>query len=146
MLRLRFYSPGEGSAESIEPGEFFRFIGSMLCRDAGNDAVATWMTRWLLRDAEFTRAESLDPVVIYFENNAGLASCAYGPFESLHVTDGAAWAGTRQLARLDPQTLLWHPPRAPDGWASLLVAPPGRSRFDLAGDRGRRGQAGRAEP
>ncbi len=143
MLRLRFYSPGEGSAESIEPGEFFRFIGSMLCRGASNDAVATWMTRWMLRDAEFARAESMDPVVIYFENNAGLASAAYGPFEKLHVSDGAAWAGTRQLARLDPQTLLWHPPRAPDGWASLLVAPPGTSRFDLAGDGGRRGPGGR---
>ena len=119
MLRLRFYSPGEGAAESIEPGEFFRFIGSMLCRGAANDAVATWMARWLLRDAEFTRAESLDPVVIYFENNAGLASCAYGPFETLHVSDGAVWDGTRQLARLDPKTLLWHPPRAPDGWASI---------------------------
>jgi len=130
MLRLRFYSPGEGSAESIEPGEFFRFIGSMLCRGASNDAVATWMSRWLLRDAEFARAESMDPVVIYFENNAGLASAAYGPFEGLHVSDGAVW--------LDPQTQLWHPPRAPDGWASLLVAPPGVSRFDLAGPRGRR--------
>jgi hypothetical protein len=138
MLRLRFHSPGRGSAESIEPGEFFRFIGAMLCRGVGNDAVATWMSQWQLRDAEFTHADSLDPVVIYFENNAGLASCAYGPFEDLHVTEAAAWAGSRRLALLDPVTQLWHPPRATDGWASLLVAPPGRSRFDLTGERGRR--------
>src|SRR5665213_3587217 len=136
MLRLRFYSPGQGSAESIEPGEYFRFIGSMLCRGASNDAVATWMSGWLLRDAEFARAESMDPVIIYFENNAGLASCAYGPFEALHVADGAAWAGNRQLARLDPATLLWHPPRprtaGPLCW-SLPPASPG-STWPGSGD------------
>ena len=135
MLRLRFHSPGRGSAGSIEPGDFFRLIGGILCRDAGNEAVASWLGGWRLRDTpgedSYQRAESLDPVVIYFENNAGLASAAYGPFDGFHLSDEAMWSGSRQLARLDPHTLLWHPPGAPDGWASLLLMPPGKSRFDL---------------
>jgi hypothetical protein len=135
MLRLRFYNPGEESSESTEPGEFFRLIGGMLCRGAANEPVATYLKRWKVTDAEFARAEALGPVVIYFENNAGLASSAFGPFDSFHVSDGIAWSGTRQLARLDERTLLWYPPKAHDGWASLLIAPPGRSRFDLTGDR-----------
>jgi hypothetical protein len=151
-LRLRFYTPGEGSAESIEPGPFFRLIGGMLCRGAGNEPVGTWLKRWRLSDAEFARAEALDPVVIYFESNAGLASSAFGPFERFHVAEGAtigdalatgpaaagalaACAGTRLLARLDERSLLWYPPRAHDGWASLLIAPAGKSRFDLIRER-----------
>jgi hypothetical protein len=135
LLRLRFYTPGEEAAESIEPGPFFRLIGGMLCRGPGNEPVATYLERWRLTDAEFACAESLEAVVIYFENNAGLASAAYGPFDTFHVADGVAWAGARALARLDDKTLLWYPPKAHDGWASLLIAPPGRSRFDLTGER-----------
>jgi len=135
MLRLRFYTPGEGSAESVEPAEFFRVIGSMLCRGSDNAPVATYAKNWRLSDAEFARAESLDPVVIYFENNAGLASSAFGPFDAFHLSDGMAWAGARQLARLDDRTLLWYPSKAQDGWACLLIAPPGKSRFDLTGER-----------
>jgi len=135
MLRLRFYTPGEASGESVEPAPFFRLIGTMLCRGADNEPVATFAKRWRLSDAEFARAEALDPVVIYFENNAGLASSAYGPFEAFHVADGIAWSGTRQLARLDDKTMLWYPPKAQDGWACLLIAPPGTSRFDLTGER-----------
>jgi len=146
MLRLRFYSPDQGQdanqAESIEPGDFFRLIGGMLCRGAANDAVASWLGIWRLRDAEFQRAEWFDPVVIYFENNAGLASAAYGPFEGFHVSGGAAWARDRQLARLDDRMQLWYPPRAADGWASLLVMPPGKSRFDLLTDSARQRRPG----
>lgn len=134
-MRLRFYTPGEEPAESIEPGPFFRLVGGMLCRGTGNEPIATWFNRWRLADAEFARAEALEPVVIYFENNAGLASSAFGPFDGFHVSDGAAHAGSRLLARLDERTLLWYPPKAHDGWASLLIAPPGKSRFDLIRER-----------
>lgn len=131
MLRLRFYTPGEDGAESIEPGPFFRLIGAMLCRGAGNEPVATYYERWRLTDGEFASVQALEPVVLYFENNAGLASSAYGPYEDFHVSQGGAWAGARNLARLDEQTVLWFPPKAHDGWASILIAPPGTSRFDL---------------
>ncbi|MGH8259140.1 MAG: hypothetical protein ACREUG_05570 [Steroidobacteraceae bacterium] len=144
-MRLRFYTPGQDTGESIEPGPFFRLIGGMLCRGAGNEPVATWLKRWRLPDAEFARAEALDAVVIYFENNAGLASSAFGPFESFSIANASAaaeglpaaangltvCAGPRLLARLDERSLLWYPPKAHDGWASLLIAPPGKSRFDL---------------
>ncbi len=132
MLRLRFYTPGESASEAVEPAQFFRLIGAMLCRGPQNEPVATYLKRWRLTDdAEFARAESLEAVVIYFENNAGLASAAFGPFETFHIAEGGAWADSRPLARLDDQSLLWYPPKAHDGWASLLIAPPGQSRFDL---------------
>lgn len=141
-MRLRFYTPGEETGESIEPGPFFRLIGGMLCRGSGNEPVATWLKRWRLSDGDFARAEALDAVVIYFESNAGLASSAFGPFDSFHISDGAsaadglaASAGSRLLARLDERSLLWYPPKAHDGWASLLIAPPGISRFDLIRER-----------
>jgi hypothetical protein len=130
-LRLRFYTPGESTSAAVEPGPFFRLIGGMLCRGPRNEPVATYLKRWRITDAEFTRAEWLDAVVIYFENNAGLASSAFGPFDAFYVAEGSAWAGGRPLARLDDQSLLWYPPKAHDGWASLLIAPPGESRFDL---------------
>jgi hypothetical protein len=136
LLRLRFYTPGGEGAESIEPGPFFRLIGGMLCRGPGNEPIATYLERWRLMDAEFSRADALEAVVIYFESNAGLASSAYGPYEDFHVSGGVAWTGTRALARLDDKTLLWYPPKTPDGWASVLIAPPGTSRFDLLGMRG----------
>ncbi|MGH8148400.1 MAG: hypothetical protein ACRETB_00270 [Steroidobacteraceae bacterium] len=135
MLRLRFYTPGGEGPESIEPGPFFRLIGGMLCRGPDNEPVATYLERWRLMDAEFSRADALEAVVIYFESNAGLASSAYGPYEDFHVSEGVAWTGSRALARLDERTLLWYPPRTPDGWASVLIAPPGTSRFDLLGMR-----------
>ena len=131
MLRLRFHTPGKDSSESLEPGPFFRLVGSMLCRGAENEAVATYHKRWLLMDGEFAHAESLDPVVIYFEDNAGRASSAYGPYEPFQIYDSTAWSGSKLIAKLDEKTLLWHPPKAVDGWASLLIAPPGKSRFDL---------------
>jgi len=111
MLRLRFHTPGQDAEGAVESGAFFRVIGGMLCRGADNEPVATYLRVW------------------------NLASSAYGPFESLQLNEGAAWAGTRLLARLDEKSQLWYPPKAHDGWASLLIAPPGRSRFDLAGDR-----------
>ena len=162
-MRLRFHTPGQETGESIEPGPFFRLIGGMLCRGATNEPVATWFGDWRLADARFARMEALDPVVLYFESNAGLASSAFGPFEAFHVsgtagaggqspaasgenpaaagggpaasTSLAAHAGSRLLARLDERSLLWYPPRAHDGWASVLIAPPGRSRFDLTRER-----------
>jgi hypothetical protein len=154
-LRLRFHTPGQEAAESIEPGPFFRLIGGMLCRGAANEPVATWLGDWRLADARFARVEALDPVVLYFESNAGLASSAFGPFDAFHVTGAAgagerpashaaagapvthltAFAGSRLLARLEEPSLLWFPPRAHDGWAAVLIAPPGRSRFDLIRER-----------
>lgn len=135
----------------------------MLCRGAGNEPVATWLGDWHLADARFARAEALDPVVLYFENNAGLASSAFGPFEAFHVSgiaapaertasaaaagpiaaSLAAYAGSRLLARLDERSLLWYPPRAHDGWASVLIAPPGHSRFDLMRERPPQSPSGR---
>jgi len=154
-LRLRFHTPGQEPAESIEPGLFFRLIGGMLCRGAANEPIATWLGEWHIADTRFARVEALDPVVLYFESNAGLASSAFGPFEPFQVsgaalpaeraassaaggatvTSLAACAGSRLLARLDERSLLWYPPRAQDGWAAVLIAPPGRSRFDLMRER-----------
>src|SRR6516225_9375157 len=119
MLRLKFYTPGHEAEGAVETGVFFRVIGGMLCRGAGNEPVATYLKVWRHGETDFARAEALEPVVIYFENNAGLASSAYGPFESFHVTEATAWAGTRPLARLDEKSLLWYPPKAHDGWACL---------------------------
>lgn len=141
MLRLRFHNLGAGGAESIEPGPFFRLIGAMLCRGPANEPVATFLERWRLSDGEFARAEALEPVVLYFESNAGLASSAFGPFEEFQVSGGEARAGARMLARLDAESLLWFPPKALDGWASILIAPPGTSRFDLERARVRTGAA-----
>ncbi|MGH8219235.1 MAG: hypothetical protein ACREUT_11840 [Steroidobacteraceae bacterium] len=158
-MRIRFHTPGQETAESIEPGLSFRLIGGMLCRGAGNEPIATWLGDWHLADARFARAEALDPVVLYFESNAGLASSAFGPFEAFHVSAQertasaaaagpsvrslAAYAGSRLLARLDERSLLWYPPRAHDGWASVLIAPPGRSRFDLMRERPAQSPGGR---
>jgi hypothetical protein len=135
MLRLRFYTPGENAAGCVEPAPFFRLIGSMLCRGPQNEPVATHDGGWLHSAGEFARAESMDPVVIYFEDNAGRASTAYGPFTEFHVVDATAYSGNRMLARLDEKSLLWYPPKALDGWASLLIAPPEKSRFDLTNER-----------
>jgi len=132
LLRLRFHTPG-AAAERIEAGPFFRLVGPMLCRGSANEPVATLGVRWRLANTEFARVDALDTLVLYFENNAGLASSAYGPFEAFHVSDGGAWAGPRLLATLDEKVQLWFPPRAQDGWVSLLIAPPERSRFDLFG-------------
>ncbi len=146
MLRLKFYSPGEGSAESIEPGEFFRFIGSMLCRGSGNDAVATWMSRWMLRDAEFARAESMIRWSSTSRTTRGLASCAYGPFDGLHVTEGAAWGRNPATGAPGSQDPAVVPAPGAGRLGLMLVAPPGKSRFDLAGDRDRRGQGAHSLP
>lgn len=102
----------------------------MLCRGPRNEPIATHMKQWTLMDGEFARAEWAD-VMIYFEDNAGRASSAVGPFESFHVADGIAHAGTRVVARFDDKTLLWHPTGTQDGWVSLLVAPREMARLDL---------------
>jgi hypothetical protein len=130
MLHLRFHTPGQG-ASSTEPGPFFRIIGAVLCRGPKNDPVATHMKHWTLMDGEFARAEWAEPVMIYFEDNAGRASSAFGPFESFHVSESHARAGARVVARFDDKTLLWHPPGTQDGWVSLLVAPKDMARLDL---------------
>jgi hypothetical protein len=131
MLHLRFHTPGQPGAGSIEPGPFFRLIGAVLCRGPKNEPIATYQQHWTLMDGEFTRAEWTDPVMIYFEDNAGRASSAFGPFESFHIADGNARAGARAVARFDDKTLLWVPTGAQDGWASLLVTPRDMARLDL---------------
>lgn len=131
MLHLRFHSPGAGAASSIEPGPFFRIIGAVLCRGPRNEPVATHLKHWTVMDGEFARAEWSDPVMIYFEDNAGRASSAFGPFDSFHVAEGLARAGTRLVARFDEKTQLWQPAGAQDGWVCLLVAPREMARLDL---------------
>lgn len=130
MLHLRFHTPGHGTANSIEPGPFFRIIGSVLCRGPRNEPIATHMKQWTLMDGEFSRAEWAD-VMIYFEDNAGRASSAVGPFDIFHVAEGIARAGPRVVARFDDKTLLWHPTGTQDGWVSLLVTPREMARLDL---------------
>lgn len=131
MLHLRFHTPGRDTGGSIEPGPFFRLIGAVLCRGPKNEPIATYHKNWTLMDGEFMRAEWVDPVMIYFEDNAGRASSAFGPFDSFHIAEGQARAGSRVVARLDDKTLLWHPAGAQDGWASLLVTPRDMARLDL---------------
>jgi hypothetical protein len=130
MLNVRFHTPGQ-SAASSEPGPFFRIVGAVLCRGPRNEPVATWLKHWTVRDGEFARAEWSDAVMVYFEDNAGRASSAFGPFESFYVADGTARAVARTIARFDDQTQLWHPSGAQDGWVSLLVIPREMARLDL---------------
>ncbi len=131
MLHLRFHTPGQGTASAIEPGPFFRIIGAVLCRGPRNEPLATWLKHWTVMDGEFARAEWSDAVLIYFEDNAGRASSAFGPFESFHVAEGVARAGHRTVATFDDKTQLWHPSGAQDGWVSLLVIPREMARLDL---------------
>jgi len=131
MLHLRFHTPGQGSAGSIEPGPYFRIIGAVLCRGPKNEPIATYQSHWTLLDGEFTRAEWTDPVMIYFEDNAGRASSAFGPFEALHLAEGCAKAGGKIIARFDEKSQLWVPEGAQDGWVSLLVIPRDMARLDL---------------
>ncbi|CAN0074882.1 unnamed protein product, partial [Phaeothamnion confervicola] len=123
MLHLRFHTPGQGAASSTEPGPFFRIIGAVLCRGPKNEPLATYLKHWTVMDGEFARAEWSDAVMVYFEDNAGRASSAFGPFESFHVVDGTARAGTRAIASFDEKTQLWHPAGTQDGWVSLLIIP-----------------------
>jgi hypothetical protein len=131
MLHLRFHTPGQSAASSIEPGPFFRLIGAVLCRGPKNEPIATYLKHWTLLDGEFARADWKDPVMLYFEDNAGRASSAFGPFESFYIADGEARAGSRVVARFDDKTLLWYPAGAQDGWVSLLVTPREMARLDL---------------
>lgn len=131
MLHLRFHTPGQGAASSTEPGAYFRIIGAMLCRGPKNEPVATYLKHWTVLDGQFARAEWSDGVMIYFEDNSGRASCAFGPFDGFHVVDGMARAGARLIASFDEKTQLWHPVGTQDGWVSLLVTPRDMARLDL---------------
>ena len=131
MLHLRFHTPGRETASSIEPGSFFRIIGAVLCRGPKNEPIATYLKHWTVRDGEFARAEWADAVMIYFEDNAGRASSAFGPYKSFHVAEGVASAGNRTVARFDDTTQLWQPEGAQDGWVSMLITPRDTARLDL---------------
>ncbi len=131
MLHLRFHTPGRGAASSTEPGPFFRIIGAVLCRGQKNEPLATWLKHWTVMDGEFARAEWSEAVMVYFEDNAGRASAAFGPFEGFHVVDGTARSGARTVASFDDRTQLWHPAGAQDGWVSLLITPREMARLDL---------------
>ena len=131
MLHLRFHTPGQGASGNIEPGPFFRLIGAVLCRGPRNEPIATYQQQWTLMDGEFLRAQWSEPVMVYFEDNAGRASAALGPFESFHISQGMACAGSRPVARFDNAQLLWYPHGTQDGWASLLVTPKEVARLDL---------------
>jgi hypothetical protein len=147
MLHLRFSSPGDDAATSIEPGPFFRIIGAVLCRGPKNEPLATYLKHWTVKDGEFARAEWSDAVMVYFEDNAGRASCAFGPYESFQVAEGVARAGNRVVAGFDDKTQLWHPAGTQDGWVSLLVIPREMARLDLVGPQfGRRSTDRQAAP
>jgi hypothetical protein len=147
MLQLRFSSHGNDAESSIEPGPFFRIIGAVLCRGPKNEPLATYLKQWTVRDGEFARAEWSGAVMVYFEDNAGRASSAFGPFESFHIADGLARAGNRVVASFDDKTQLWHPTGTQDGWVSLLVIPREMARLDLVGPQfGRRSTDRQAAP
>ena len=131
MLHLRFHTPGQGAASSTEPGPYFRIIGAVLCRGPKNDPIATHLKQWTVMDGEFARAEWSEAVMIYFEDNAGRASSAFGPFESFNICEGLARSGSRVVARFDDKAQLWRPDGAQDGWVCLLVTPREMARLDL---------------
>jgi hypothetical protein len=131
MIHLRFHTPGQSAASSTEPGAYFRIIGAMLCRGPKNEPVATFLKQWSVRDGEFARAEWSDRVMIYFEDNSGRASSAFGPFDAFHIAEGVARAGARLVARFDEKTQLWQPTGTQDGWVSMLVTPRDMARLDL---------------
>ena len=62
-------------------------------------------------------------VMIYFEDNAGRASSAFGPFDGFHVVDGMARAGNRTVASFDEKTQLWHPV-GDAGWLGVAAGHP----------------------
>jgi hypothetical protein len=131
MLHLRFHTPGQQSASSVEPGAFFRIIGAVLCRGSKNEPIATHLEHWTVSDGQFARAEWVDPVMVYFEDNAGRASAAFGPFDTFNVAGDLAREGSRIIARFDRKTQAWQPSGTQDGWVSLLITPRDTARLDL---------------
>jgi hypothetical protein len=115
-----------GPPHKMGPYDRLRFTGTTLFDGAGGSPIArhqrhSWEAEKGAPGAQFSRLEVIGMVKLHFERKA--AEVNYGPFASVTMVNGVAYADGNVFAFQDAQQLDWYCTQDRQHWDTMTVIP-----------------------
>ena len=125
MVYLEFVGNTPGSSLTLGPATHFRITGNFMRIAPDGTVVARYHNHfWEVQGQHFTVYRSTARTVVHFVDAQGEPSSEFGPFATLSVADGAAYADGELFARLVDESQLWHCYSDGTYWPMMIIASP----------------------
>ena len=80
--------------------------------------------QWRVEGNEYGELRAIPGSTLHFEDAYGQSAREIGPFQSLHIADGAMYGDGQLLARFDEDTYLWRCPATREAFPCVVVSAP----------------------
>jgi hypothetical protein len=124
MVQLNMSPIAVGARLTLGPAPWFRLERHELREGPTERLVGELRNRqWRVEGQDFTEVMATPGSTLRFESD-GPVSRQYGPFQSLHISDGKALGDGKLVARFDDDTYMWRCAATQQAWPSIVVASP----------------------
>jgi hypothetical protein len=125
MVQLSMSPVLLGSRLTLGPAPWFRVERHEL-REGPTERLVGQLrnNQWHVSGGHFVEVKATPGSSLHFEGPEGPASRELGPFQSLHMADGALYGDGALIARFDEDTYLWRCPATREAWPSIVVSSP----------------------
>jgi hypothetical protein len=125
MVRIQFSGAMPSENLMLGPAPYFRITGNFMRVGPDNTVAARYKNHfWEIQGQYFTSYRCVVPIAVHFEDAQGERSSQFGPFASLGVADGVAYADGVLFARLVEESQLWHSYAEGTYWPVMVITPP----------------------
>jgi hypothetical protein len=101
MIQLRFNSLAGTDPTTLGPAPFFRVEGPLLQQGADHCVVGRYYDHhWEIGNRFVSSYESVDAVLLHFEDASGEPSRRFGPFQQVRFPNGSCYADRTLFAEL----------------------------------------------
>ena len=123
MVQLQMSPVALGSRLTLGPAPWFRVERHEL-REGPTERLVGLLRnhQWQIDGRHFVEVKATPGSTLQFEGPAGQAPREMGPFQSLHIADGAMYGDGKLLARFDEDTYMWRCVATREAWPCVVVA------------------------
>ncbi len=127
MVQLRMTPALAGSRITLGPAPWFRVERNELRQGPTEGLVGELRDhQWNVNGRHFAMLEATPGALLEFAGPAGPMAAPLGPYEELHMADGAMYADGQLVARFDDDTYLWRCPATHEAFPALVVRSVGK--------------------
>jgi len=122
-ITLHFSGIHRGLDITLGPHSVVMVSGNFMTAERADTVIANYVRhQWRVGQDHFSSYRCHDPTMIHFEDQAGLSTERFGPFEELFVADGTMYADNELFAKFIDETVLWHSFRLETWWPRLVIS------------------------
>ena len=123
MVQLQMSPLALGSRLTLGPAPWFRVERHEL-REGPTERLVGQLRnqQWQVDGRHYAEVKATPGSTLHFEGPSGPTSHEMGPFQSLHIADGAMYGDGKLLARFDEDTYMWRCVTTREAWPSIVVS------------------------